>query len=354
MNRWQLKPITLTVITLLGGLLIALIEIFIKGKSDGTLLLTLTFWVALVQGPVAVAAAADLSQGKWIAPIKKELFTFYPLILFMALLFLLMFVRMDIYQWTLHPGKWLNSEFFIGRNFILLLLSFICARLYVSAALKESPRKGFFAVLYILSFIIVQSLVAFDWVMSLEFPWMSTMFAPIFFMESFYAGLAVAAMVSAYLVSKNPEQSTALSKVMRDSAQFMFGFALAWAGLYYGQFLVVWYGNIPWETGFFATRMDHSPFREMMYLIILFLFIIPFLGLIGKKLKTYRGWVSIMAAIVLAGILIERIFYILPVTNINFLWLVVEFVVMAFIYLLFFINRKNLFLFSALQHPKNF
>jgi len=342
MNRWQLKPLTLTLITLLGGLLIAMMEIVFKGKSDGTLLLILTFWLAMVQGPVAVAAAADLAQGKWIAPIKKELFTFYPLILLVALLFLILGFQMDIYRWSLHPGKWLNKEFFIGRNFILLLLSFICARVYVSASLKESPRKGFFAVLYILSFIIVQSLVAFDWVMSLEYPWMSTMFAPIFFMESFYAGLTVAAMASAYLVKKDPAQGAAILKVMRDSAQFIFGFALAWAGLYYGQFLVIWYGNIPWETSFFAVRMDHSPFREMMYLIILFLFILPFLGLLGKKFKTNRGWVTVISVIALAGILIERIFYILPVVKINFLWLVVEFVVMAIIYVLFFINRKNL------------
>jgi len=342
MNRWQLKPSTLTLISLLGVLLIALIEIVLKGKSDGTLLLTLTFWVAMVQGPLAVVAAADLAQGKWIAPIKKELFTFYPLILLVALLFLMLGFQMDIYRWSLHPGKWLNKEFFIGRNFILLLFSFISARVYVSASLKESPRKGFFAVLYLLSFIIVQSLVAFDWVMSLEYPWMSTMFAPIFFMESFFAGLAIAAIISAYLMNKNPDQSKALSKVMRDSAQFIFGFALAWAGLYYGQFLVIWYGNIPWETSFFAVRMDHSPFREMMYLIILFLFIIPFLGLIGKKFKSYRRWVIIVSIIVLIGILIERIFYIQPVTNINFLWLVVEFIVMAIIYILFFISRENL------------
>ncbi len=342
MNRWQMKPVSLIIITVLGILLIALIEILIKAESDGTLLLTLTFWVAVIQGPLVVAAAADLAQGKWMAPLKKDLLAFYPLILFIAFLFLILSFQMNIYRWSIHPGQWLNSEFFIARNFFLLLLSFICARLYVSAAVKESPRKGFFAVLYILSFIVVQSLVAFDWVMSLEYPWMSTMFAPIFFMESFFAGLAVTALISGYLSRKYPEQSSSFAKVMRDSAQFMFGFALAWAGLYYGQFLVIWYGNIPWETSFFSTRLDHSPYREMMYLIILFLFILPFLGLLGKKLKTNRVWVTVISLIVLTGILIERIFYILPQVSINFVLVIIEFLILLVIILLWFINRDNI------------
>lgn len=341
MNRWQMKPISLMIITVLGALLIALIEIIIKDGSDGTLLLTLTFWVAVIQGPLVVAAAADLAQGKWMNPIKKDLLAFYPLILFIAFLFLILSFQMNIYRWTIQPGKWLNSEFFIARNFILLLLSFICARLYAWAAVKEAPRKGFFTVLYILSFIVVQSLVAFDWVMSLEYPWMSTMFAPIFFMESFFAGLAVTALLSVYFSRKYPEQSSSFTKVMRDSAQFMFGFALAWAGLYYGQFLVIWYGNIPWETSFFSTRLDHSPYREMMYLIILMLFILPFLGLLGKKFKTNRLWVSVLAVIILLGILLERIFYILPVTPIHFIYLVIEFIILSVIYLLFFFNREQ-------------
>lgn len=341
MNPWQMKPISLSIITVLGALLIALIEIFIKGGSDGTLLLTLTFWVAAIQGPLAVAAATDLAQGKWMDPVKKDLLAFYPLILFIAFLFLILSFQMNIYRWSIHPGMWLNSEFFIARNFILLLLSFMFARLYLSAAVKESPRKGFFAVLYILTFIAVQSLVAFDWVMSLEYPWMSTMFAPIFFMESFFAGLAVTALISGYFSRKYPEQRSSFAKVMRDSAQFIFGFALAWAGLYYGQFLVIWYGNIPWETSFFSIRLDHSPYREMMYLIILMLFVWPFLGLLGKKFKANRLWVSVIAIVVLLGILLERIFYILPVTPIHFIYLVIELIILLVIYLLFFFNREQ-------------
>ncbi len=342
MSTLQLRPVTLGVISVICAVAIMLIETVFNRASDGTFLLTLSFWVALIQGPVALAAAAEVSQGKWIQPIKKELMAFYPLILLMAVLFIFMFFKMDVYNWTHEEHQWLRSDFFLARNSILLALSFLFAHFFVRASLKEKPFSGKLAILFLFSFIITQSLVAFDWVMSLEYPWMSTMFAPIFFMESFYAGLAIAGIIAASLIRKQHTEKTAVQKVMRDSAVFMFGFALAWAGLYYGQFLVIWYGNIPWETSYFAVRMDHSPFREMMYLILLLLFIIPFIVFIPRKIKASPVWITSISFLILLGLLIERVFYILPVVSINYIWFLVEFVLFSVLMVLFFLNREKI------------
>jgi hypothetical protein len=341
MNLFQLRPLQLVVVAMIIGVLIALIETLFKGNVDGTLLLTLTFWIAMIQGPVAVVATADISQGNWVKPLKKELLSFYPLILFMAFLFLFLLFQMDIYIWIENPHQWLNKNFFIIRNFLVLVISYVLAHFYAKASLNNLPNKNVLAVLYILSFILTQSLVAFDWIMSLEFPWMSTMFAPIFFMESFYAGLALTGIIAAIYLRNNAENSGDISKVMRDTAVFMFGFALTWAGLFYGQFLVIWYGNIPWETSFFGVRMGHSPYREMMYLIIIVLFIIPFLALLGRKIKSSGIWVASVSVVVIVGLLIERIFYILPVTSLNFFWFFIEFILMLFLLYLFFSNRDQ-------------
>jgi hypothetical protein len=310
--------------------------------TDGTFLMTLTFWVALIQGPVALVAAAEVSKGKWIQPLKRELMAFYPLILLLAILFLFMSFRIEIYPWTHEGHRWLNPNFFITRNSIMLLISFIFAHFYIRASLKEKSHAGKLGVLYLFSFIITQSLVAFDWVMSLAYPWMSTMFAPIFFMESFYAGLAIAGIIAAYLLGVNKGIQKGLQKVMQDAAVFMFGFALAWAGLYYGQFLVIWYGNIPWETSYFAVRMVHSPYKELMYLIIILLFIVPFVVLLPKKIKNSRVWVSALAVLVLIGLLLERVFYIGPVATLNFFWLLIEFLLFGLLMILFFINRDKI------------
>ncbi len=342
MSALQLRPMALGIAALIIGALIVIIETVIKGPGDGDLLFTLTFWIALIQGPVAVAAAADVSQGSWAKPLKWELLSFYPLILFMAVLFLFLSFHMNIYKWTETDHQWLNKNFFILRNFVLLLISFILAHFYAKASLREKESRGTLAVLFLFSFVTVQSMVAFDWIMTLDYPWISTMFGPIFFMESFYAGLALATLMAAYLIKKSREDSANMKKVMRDSALFMFGISLAWAGLYYGQYLVVWYGNIPWETDFFSSRMNHEPFKVLMYLVIFILFIFPFVGLISKKSKTSRGWVTIIAFAVLTGLLLERIFYILPVVPLNAVWLIIEFILMGFLLILFFSGRKQM------------
>jgi hypothetical protein len=328
------------------ALVIALVilgmETLLKGSNDGTLLLTLSFWVTLIYGPVIVVAVADASQGKWILPMKYDLLAFYPLILFISVLFLILSFQMDIYPWMNESHQWLNADFFILRNFFLMLLSFLLAHFYVKASLKGKSSTGILAVLFILSFVVVQSLVAVDWIMSLEYPWMSTMFPPLFFIESFYAGLAIGAILAAYLIGKKPESRSDNKKVMRDMALFMFGFALAWAGLYYGQFLVIWYGNIPWETSFFAKRMHATTFNVMMYLIIFLLFILPFIGFVSRKSKTNKSWVVLVSVLVLAGILIERIFYILPVLDINVILFIVESLLIGFLFLVFILSRHKI------------
>ena len=342
MSALQLRPWLLGLTATIIALLVLFIETMLNADSDGTLLLTLSFWITLAQGPVAVVAAAEASQGKWIRSLKYDLLAFYPLILFMAFIFLILYFKMDIYPWISESHQWLNVNSFLLRNFVLLVISFLLAHFYARASLKEKSSRGKLAVLFLLSFVISQSLVAADWVMSLEYPWMSTMFAPLFFIESFYAGLAIGAILSVMLLMKKNDNADDIQKVMRDMALFMFGFALAWAGLYYGQYLVIWYGNIPWETSFFAKRMHDPVFNVMMYLIIFILFILPFLGFLSQKSKKARMWVLSVSVLILLGILIERIFYILPVVGINPIIFSLEFVLIGFFFYLIGVNRHKI------------
>ncbi len=341
MSKLQLNTFTLGIVAvIILGIIIGLEYIFPHG-SGGTLLLTLTFWIALVQGTVAVAAAGDATNSKWIGPLKKELLAFHPLILFMAFLFLFLGLKMDVFPWFENQNRWLNTPFFLTRNFVLLVISYFLARFYAKATLRNSPNKGNLAVLYLFFFVFSESLVAFDWVMSLEYPWVSTLFGGIFFMESFYAGLAIAALIAAYYVKNGIEDQTVMTKVLRDTATFTFGFSLAWAGLFYSQFLVIWYGNLPEETSYLVRRMHYSPYDILFYLSIFLLFIAPFVGLISKRAKVIPNWVRMIALVVLAGVFIERILFILPDASMNVFSAILETVLMGFLLLLFFVNRER-------------
>ncbi len=141
MTDLQLKPMILGIVTIAAAAVVLFIQQVLIGSHDASLLLNLTFWIALIQGSVAMAAAADISQGKWITPIKKDLLAFYHLMLPVAVLFLALGFQMKIFPWTEKHHLWLNTPFFLGRNFGMLLLSWLVAHLYARAAVQERESK---------------------------------------------------------------------------------------------------------------------------------------------------------------------------------------------------------------------
>ncbi len=327
-------------------LIIGLIEVGLTTGKDASLLLTLLFWIAIVQGCVALVAIADLAKGKWVAPLKKHLLSVHPMILLIAFAFLLLSRQMKIYHWTEEPhGLWLNAWFFILRNFTLLLISFFFARKFTVESLKESEKKSLWAALYLLSYVISQSLVAFDWVMSLEYPWSSTLFGGYFFIEATYVGIAMAGIFCYFILRKRSSADISLmKKTQRDVATFLFGFSLFWAGMFFAQFLTIWYGNIPEEVSFVAKRMHGSPVRELSFLVLADLFFIPFILLLSKKIKSMPLAVSLIALIIMLGLFTERLVFLLPAVSIQAHLVVIEFAVFLLIFILLVVNREHIVL----------
>jgi hypothetical protein len=98
MSKFEIKPLVLIIIFVVVAVSFFLLENTLASENYGSLLLTLLFWVAIVQGCIALVAAADLARGQWIAPLKKYLLSVYPMILLIAVLFLLIFRQMHIYH----------------------------------------------------------------------------------------------------------------------------------------------------------------------------------------------------------------------------------------------------------------
>lgn len=337
------RPSFLIILSLIAIGVIFLFENLLKAGGNGTLLFTILFWSSLAQGCVALVAAAEIARGGWIKPVKRELLAFYPMILIFAVLFLLFSTKLDaVYPWTAHQGVWLNKRFFVTRNFLLLFATFYFAHLFSRESIAEGTRKGLFAVFYLFVFVISHSLVAFDLVMSIEYPWSSTLFGAYTFIESIYSGIAVGGILTVNMLRKNPASPT-LRKVLVDLATMTFGFSLLWAGLFYSQFLVIWYGNLSEEISFLVKRTLQLPVKLMGYSVIFLLFVLPFVVLLSREIKKNRTVVFSVAFIVLTGIFIERLVYILPHISINPLVLAVEFIALT----LLFVNlnrNKDLFL----------
>ena len=314
MTRWNANTRTLFGAAALVTTVVAVVELFVRRTPDASLLVALTFFTMIVEGCVALAATGELAKGIWLIPIKNELVRVYPLILVAGLLSLVLGAKTGIYPWSEHQNGWLNTRFFVVRNFVLLLVTYLGARKLAGAIRVRSPHKNRWAGLYIGLFIVSQSFVAFDWIMTLEYPWVSTLLGGFFFVESFLMGLAVSAFV---LLFRMRAPGHALTETLRDASKMMFGFSVMWVGFFFAQFLVIWYGNIPDEVGYVLKRVEEAPFAGLSRAVLFLVWVIPFAVLLSRPLKTVPPAMAGVAGLILAGLFIEKLVLVLPVAKVN-------------------------------------
>lgn len=315
------------------ALIIAILEFTFH--ESGSLMYSLLFFAALSQGPLAIVAAADIVNSGWVKPYKREMFSVRHMMLFVALLFLIFALsgKVHLYDWAHHENGWLNQNFFIIRNLAMLVLAWLVAGKYQKESLSESDKKAKWGVIWVFAYVAGQSLIAFDWVMSLDYPWVSTLFGAYFFVEAFYAGLALAAVITYFnyhnFVVDFPEKT--FKKSQMDMMTLMFGFSIFWAYQFFSQYLVIWYGNIPEEVGYLTHRLDE--YSATLYLVLIILFIIPFWTLLSRKIKANPRFSMIIGFLILGGILLERFFMIAPRLSLHPVITPVEFALTALAFL---------------------
>ncbi len=340
MRETNSKLLQFTIVFLVASALVYLIEYFIPSGKGGSLLFNLLFWVSIIEGAIAVVAAAEVTNGKWIAPYKHDLLGVYPLLLLVTFLFVAFIPRIEFYPWIHEPGIWLNKNLFIIRCILFLLAAFYSAHLFARETLRGGPKKRFYAVIYLFVYVISQTSVAFDWVMSLNYPWYSTLFGGYFFIEAFYTGLALGGILT-YVYFQRYQQIEGFPKAQMDMATLLFAFSVFWGSQFYTQYLVIWYGNLPEEVSLIVHRISHSPTREFSYLIIVLLFVVPFLTLISRKLKANPRFLLFISLVVWLGIAIERLVLIGPVLTVHPIPLIIEFALVGGLFLWVFRQRDQ-------------
>jgi hypothetical protein len=214
---------------------------------------------------------------------------------------------------------YLNVPFFLGRAAVFLIvwnLYRYFSRKYSlaqDAATDNSFYKKNFklAAGFLVFFIVSESMMSWDWIMSVDPHWYSTLFGWYVFASFFVSGITVIAMTTLYLKSKGYLEQVNTSHI-HDLAKFMFGISIFWTYLWFSQFMLIWYSNIPEEVTYFVTRIEHYklPFFGMLALN----FIFPLLILINTDFKRLT-WVVVMAGtVILFGHYIDFFNMIMPAT----------------------------------------
>ncbi len=164
---------------------------------------------------------------------------------------------------------------------------------------------------FLVFYLISESIMSWDWIMSVDPHWFSTLFGWYVFASMFVSGITVIAMVTIYLKSKGYLEDVNDSHI-HDLAKFMFGISIFWTYLWFSQFMLIWYANIPEEVTYYITRIEdyNLPFFGMVAMNFLF----PVLLLMNSDYKRINWFVIMTGIVILAGHYMDIFTMIMPST----------------------------------------
>ncbi|MEY8019421.1 quinol:cytochrome C oxidoreductase [Muriicola sp. SD30] len=235
-----------------------------------------------------------------------------------------MFVWMDadvVAEDALLQGKagYLNPTFFLIRAAIFLggwILYREVSRRLSLAQDEASDNRNFvknfrWSAGFLVFYLVTESMMSWDWIMSVDPHWFSTLFGWYVFASMMVSGITVIALITIYLKSKGYLPDVNDSHI-HDLAKFMFGFSIFWTYLWFSQFMLIWYANIPEEVTYFVTRIEDYklPFFGMVALN----FVFPLLLLMNSDYKRINWFVVMTGIVILAGHYIDVFNMVMPAT----------------------------------------
>ena len=216
---------------------------------------------------------------------------------------------------------WLNKTWFAIRGLIFIagwsLYRYFSRKFSLAQDLADvndnsNFKKNFqISAAFLVFYIYTESMMSWDWIMSVDPHWFSTLFGWYVFASMFVSGITVIALITIYLKTKGLMDFVNDSH-LHDLAKFMFGISVFWTYLWFSQFMLIWYANIPEEVTYFVTRIEdyNLPFFGMLILN----FIFPFLVLMNSDYKRVPWFIVMAGIVILFGHYIDVFNMIMPAT----------------------------------------
>lgn len=289
-------------------------------------LVNFLLWSGIAQAGAVFSAALELTNAGWgqrMRQVAESLISFLPVSLVLLLVMLL--GTKHIFPWVekvaISESKqmYLNVTGLFIREFVgmglLTVLSFIFIKKRRAADAGNGLRPGKLAVVLALVYVIVYTLISFDFIMSLSPHWYSTIMGAHIFTSCFYTGLAVVTIIAVFGRWHLFPKDFMSDRDFHDLGKLTFGFALFWMSLLWSQYLVIWYGNLPEETEFLHLRFMEAPWMHVTWAFILLAFIIPFVILMNRRGKTNQIVSGIVGLLILIGSFLHLFVLVVPSLN---------------------------------------
>jgi hypothetical protein len=257
----------------------------------------------------------QLSGGAWGVVIRRPIGAASRLLPFLTIAFVPILLGMNhLYVWTdaalvardealQHKHLYLNTPFFIVRAGIYFatwnLLSY-----FLNAWSLEQDRTGdpriarrmqMVSAGGLLAYGITITFASFDWLMSLEPHWFSTIYGVLILGGQGLSALALLISVIIWLSRRPPLDRIVVPSHIHDLGNLLLAFVMLWAYFSFSQFLIIWSGNLPQEISWYIYRTQTS-WRFVGAALIAFHFAVPFLLLLSRAVKRHGDTLMAVAA----------------------------------------------------------
>jgi hypothetical protein len=304
----------------------------IHNRPYSALYIAAFFFMMIALGTLAFYAVQYASQAGWPQVLFRvmEAITYYLLPGALIVLGIALWAGPHIFIWmdpevVAHDELIQNKSGFLNKTgFLIRGLIFIAgwsAYRYFSrkfsiaqdsADNNRNFKKNFrISAGFLVFYIYTESMMSWDWIMSVDPHWFSTLFGWYVFASMFVSGITTIALVTIYLKSRGYLDFVNDSH-LHDLAKFMFAISIFWTYLWFSQFMLIWYANIPEEVTYFATRIEHYKLPFFGMLVMNFVF--PFLVLMNSDYKRIPWFIVCAGIVILLGHYLDVFNMIMPAT----------------------------------------
>jgi hypothetical protein len=315
----------------LGALIIILSFVLDKDRAMFDYLTMYMFILSIGLGSLALVALEYLAGAVWSTPFRRVsefLASVVPLLLILVIPIL--FGLHDLYHWThkevveadpILQGKepYLNVGFFLIRVFAFIAVWILFYVFLIRNSQKQDETKDpkltkrniRISTVFIPVFIITITFTAFDFMMSLEPHWFSTIFGIYYFSGTVVASFAAITFISVLLKENGYLNPRIKDEHFHSMGTYMFGFNIFWAYIAFSQYLLVWYADMPEETYWYLIRWSGS-WKFVSIALFVLHFAVPFIVLLPKSMKTNLRTLKIMSVWLIFAHYLDLYWLIMP------------------------------------------